>query len=222
MSITSATQRTPSSKDIPVCSQCGDYRNPNNCYRGSFCDEYCWYKHKGQKAQNLIKYDHRICGTCANQIKTVNPPTKDWEQKHQSMQQVLLENGAELTQGPESIEIDATDVSGKRPTTNAVIGFQTSTEHATDVTREYGESEYSVQNIIKTGLGCECGNADTSFVSETLQNVDIKSVLVNYITTFWALEREGQLDQRLDKDVFIQSYKESEDLVYALGRSLHT
>lgn len=201
------------------CKHC---HNPiDEFYTPGYCSERCYYQHKGAKAVNILQNDHRLC-TCGRQIKEIDPPSEDWQHKRQSMQEVILDSGGELVQGPEGIEIDGTNASGKRPTTTALIGFEDSTKHATDVIREYGNSEFSIQNVVSTGIGCECGNADTSFVSETLREVEISRVIANYILIFRALEREGQIDQRIDKDEFISSYKETSDIEYALGRGLHS
>jgi len=222
MSVISGSQRTPESTDIPECAHCENYRNPNKSYRGSYCSETCYYSDKGSNAVNIIQHDHRFCGSCGAVLKQIDPPSEEWEHNRQSMQQVLLENGAELIQGDSGIEIDATEATGHRPITDAVIGFQDSTPEATDVLKDSHTDKYSIEQITRTGLGCECGNADTTHTSDILQQADLVRVLSNYVQTFRLLYHEGQLDQRISKEIFFQEYKRSQDITYALGKALHS
>jgi len=202
------------------CKHCED--NYTTGFDAQYCSEQCFYREKGSSAQNILKHDHRLCGTCAAILKQIDPPSEEWEHKRQSMQEVLLENGAELIQGDSRIEIDATEATGHRPITDAVIGFQDSTPEATDVLRDSHTDKYSIEQITRTGLGCECGNADTTHTSDILQQADLVRVLSNYVQTFRLLYHEGQLDQMIDKDIFFTEYKRSQDITYALGKALHS
>lgn len=192
-------------------------------YDRDYCSEDCFYSSRGDKALNLLRYDHRLCASCGRFLKEVDPPSEDWKHYRESLTELLLDAGAEYTNQDGELVLDATSVNaGKRPTnTESIIGFEDSTPNAENVIKEYGEKEYSIQNILTTGLGCQCGNTDTSVISKTLQGVEMAKVLANYVLTFRALEREGQLSERIDKAMFFESYKETRDLSYSLGVALY-
>ena len=189
-------------------------------YTPGYCSEACYYRFKGSKAVNILRHDHRLCASCGRWIKEINRPTDEWKHYRGSAYQIALENGATLSKENGQQLLDLTQVRDIRPVAvDSVIGFQDATPNAEPVEKEYDIDEY--RRHYGTGLGCTCGVTDTRIVDDTLRGIELASVLANYVTVFRALEREGQLDQRIDKDRFFESFKETRDFELSLGKGLH-
>lgn len=202
-----------------TCFECGtEFELPG--YDKDYCSADCRHQHKGEKAVNTLKHDHRLCATCGRWLKDIERPTEEWAETHASVFESVLDTGGEL-HNVESVglALDATDAGGKRSTSvDAVIGYQYGTENAVTVEKERQIDDFRAQYSL--GIGCVCGTTDPSESDEILQEIELATVLANYVTVFRALEREGQLDQRIDKDRFFRTYKESRDLEYSLGKAL--
>jgi len=54
------------------CAYCDD--EIEHTVAGSYCSERCHTAHKGQKALNNIRHDHRFCSTCFRPLKVVYRP----------------------------------------------------------------------------------------------------------------------------------------------------
>jgi hypothetical protein len=104
---------------------------------------------------------------------------------------------------------------------DSVIGFEYRTPNAVNVEKEFpGAHKHS--RIIGKGIGCKCGNTEPNTRIEELQEADRATILTNYVKTFRLLEREGQLDQRINKSVFFNTYRDSGgDLELSLGKALY-
>jgi len=203
------------------CVYCGGERTPGGGVRGSFCSNACHYKHKGEKAVNILRHDHRLCASCGRWVKEVSRPDDEWKHERASAVETVLNNGGEYHNvDGVGIALDATAASDTRPTaTEQVIGFQYATENATHVEKEYPIDEYRVH--YGTGLGCACGMTNTRETDNILRGVELASVLANYVVVFRELEREGQLDQRISKDRFFNTFRETRDIEHAVGKGLH-
>ena len=190
-------------------------------YDGDVCSEECHYRHKGEKAVNILRHDHRLCASFGRWVKTVSRPNEDWKHERSSAVETVLKNGGEYHNVDGlGIALDATDASDRRPTaTEQVIGYQYPTENAEHVEKEYAIDEYRVQ--YGTGLGCKCGMTNTRETDNILRGIELASVLANYVVVFRELEREGQLDQRMSKDVFFETFKDTRDIEHAVGKGLH-
>lgn len=206
--------------EVPTCAQCGNWRNPNKDYKGSFCNIQCWYAHKGEKALNIPAHDHRLCVSCGRWLKEINRPNQEWKELKASAVETALDHGGKLISEGGELVLDATECPTVRTTAaDAVVGFQTRTGNAEVVEKEFQVDDY--QRTYATGTGCTCGMTDTRFRDETLQGIELATVLANYVLVFRELEREGQLDKRISKDTFFQTYKDSRDLEYALGKAIY-
>lgn len=206
--------------DVPTgtCFECRDeFELPG--YNNDVCSEECYYRHKGEKAENILRNDHRLC-TCGRQLKEVNPPSQEWQETKQSALETVLEHGGEYHNVDNQLTLDATEASDRRPTnTDCVIGFQHRTQHAETVEKEFEVGDY--HRTYATGTGCECGITDTRDIDEDLRATELATVLANFVYLFRELYHEGQLDQRINKDIFFREYKRSQDITYALGKALH-
>lgn len=56
------------------CARCGGPRQKRTSVKGSFCSLGCYYAHKGAKALNTIREDHKTCSSCFRPVKTVYRP----------------------------------------------------------------------------------------------------------------------------------------------------
>jgi len=186
---------------------------------GFFCGERCYYTHKGEKALNNLKHDHRLCANCGSWLKQVSRPTDEWRQLKGSALQVALENGGILTKANGKQILDYTDVAdvGVIPV-DSVCGFEHATEHAENVHKEFQIDEY--RSTFGTGLGCKCGVTDPRDIDETLRKIELASVLANYVLVFREFYQEGQIDQQISKKQFFNTFKESQDIEYSLGKAL--
>lgn len=190
-------------------------------YDGDYCSEECHYTNRGEKAINLLRHDHRLCANCGNWIKEVSRPTDDWKHHRESAVEKVLASGGEYHNVEDiGIALDATETTASKPTTtDVVIGHQYATPNAVPVEKEYQLDEY--RSHYGTGLGCTCGVTDTRDTDETLQDIELANVLANYVTVFRSLEREGQLEARISKQIFFETFRETRDIPYSLGKALY-
>lgn len=219
MSATDGTYETSSITDAD-CAECGGDRDPHASVKGSYCSEECYYRHKGSKALNIVENDHRICASCLRFIKQVERAPEEWRRKRGSPTQVAIEHGAEYHTVEGEIALDATDVDARPTNVDSVCGYQYGTGDSEHVVKEY-ETEDG-QRVHSTGLGCKCGNTDASAALDYPRDAEPKALLVNYIRTFRRLYDEGKAPERIDKDVFFTTFKESRDWEYALGKALYS
>jgi len=198
-----------------TCKECGD--EIDRYYSPGYCSEDCFHKRKAHEALEVVRKDHKYCGTCLRRIKTVEEPTDDWEHKHGSKTEAAIKHGAEYHNVTEvGISLDVTDCYGApRTTVESVIGFQYRTENGETVVKER-EKEDGVR-VEQTGTGCVCGNTDLSETVDILQECEPAVVLANFVRTFRQLEAEGKIDKRVDKDVLFSTFRETRDLTLALG-----
>lgn len=204
-----------------TCAYCDGDRDADSSVKGSFCSSECYYKHKGDKALNILRHDHRLCPSCGRWLKTVETPSSEWINDHGSALHVALDNGGEITSRNGQQILDATECSDVQPTqVDAIKGVQDRTEHAESAVKEFeGQAEDS--RIYRLGTGCECGITNPTERDSDLQTVELEVVLANYVKRCRELEAEGQLSERIDKGVFFQTYKESRDLLFSLGKALY-
>lgn len=197
------------------CKCCGD--EYDEYYAPGFCSEGCYYEDKGDTALNLVRHDHRFCGSCGGVLKEIEEPDSDWVDRSKSREQYALNTGGiyhdgvfDITRCPDQ----------QRTQTESVVGFQYRTTEAVTVVKEFeGPDRYS--RLRQTGTGCVCGCVDTRNTSDVLRECNPTRVLANYVRAFRLLEREGQLDQRIDKELFFETYRDTRDFDIALGRALH-
>jgi len=178
--------------DSPVlCAWCDEERDPQASVRGSFCSRDCWLRHKGDKALNQLRHDHRFCVSCGRQLKELEEPPDE------TLRQI---NGAEST--------------------HSLVGYQYRTPQADigEIQRD-GPTEY--QDRIHTGTICECGVTDGREADPDLRQLEIDTVLKNLATTLLALWDEGAIDKKLDVRRYTRTYAESEDFALAVGRGLY-
>jgi hypothetical protein len=119
--------------------------------------------------------------------------------------QIALDSGATY-HAPEGIDmaLDATECPTKRATaSDAVIGFQYSTQHATDVTRERDIA--NGLRKVDTGLGCECGICDHR--DEFTRLMEIKAFCKNVVEYCNQGREEGQHNYHLDLRELVESIK---------------
>jgi len=210
----STTTDTPTG----TCFNCGDeYELPGH---GECCSSRCHYQYRGDKALNLLRHNHCVCPSCGEVLKEVSPPSNDWKHRKGSPTQVALDHGATLDKQDGQQVLDCTEVSDvQRTDVESVVGFQHRTPAAVTVEQTHHRDAY--QELVGTGTGCECGTTDLFQEDEAIQDIELETVLANYVKRFWAFYDEGQLDQRLDKDAFFEAFREYRDLKTAVGIGLH-
>jgi len=117
----STTQSVP----IATCKHCREQFEKPTGFDADHCSEKCYFERKGSKALNLIKHDHRFCGSCFRQLKEIEKPPE-----------ATLE---ELT----------------NETSQALVGFQYRTPNATTATKSFkGSDEYTRIYARGTGCEC--------------------------------------------------------------------
>lgn len=208
------------SQALTECHHCSE--TYEHGFDGQYCSEACKDKQQAETSLNLIRHDHRFCGTCGGQLKTIEPPNEDWKHEKGSVTETAIDNGAEYHNvDGVGLALDATECYRANPTSvESVIGFQYRTPEAITVEKEReGPDEYT--RIETTGTGCVCGCTDPSNTDDVLRQANPARVLVNYLRAFRILEREGQTYKVLSKDVFFQTYKETRDFELAIGKGLH-
>ncbi len=203
-----------------TCKECGD--EMERYYSPGYCSEDCFHRNQAKEALEVVRRDHKYCGTCLRRIKSVEEPTDDWEHKHGSKTDAAIERGAEYHNVDDvGISLDVTDCYGApRTSVESVIGFQYRTEHAETAVKEF-DGPHQWTRIKQTGTSCKCGNTDPSETVDILQECEPAVVLANYVRTFRRLEAEGKIDSRIDKDVLFSTFRETRDLELSLGRALH-
>jgi len=201
-----------------TCFECRDeFELPG--YNKDCCSEDCYYKHKGEMKLNLLRYDHRLCASCGRWLKEVAEPPEGWVEDCHSIVEHALDHGGEISGDGGELVLDITECATTRRTAaECVVGFQTRTENAEIVEKEFSKETF--QKVYQMGTGCVCGTTDTRTTDAALQGIELATVLANYVHRFRELEREGQLDQRINKEAFFNSYKESENIPYSLGKAL--
>lgn len=210
----SVTSRQPTE-----CHQCSE--TYEHGFDGQYCSEACYWRRKGETALNQLRSQHTHCASCGRRLKELDSPDDDWEHARGNAVEVALRHGAEYTQTTDGIGLDYTDVSDVGTTAiDAVCGFQDRTPEAAEGVKEY-EGEHEWSQLHRVGTVCTCGATDTHEGDDALRETEWKTVLANYINTFWELEETGAVQQRLDKDVFINVYYQTRDLELALGKGLY-
>ena len=58
-------------------SECDAEFPVHGAYKGAFCSRQCHLQHRGQKALNVIRNDHRWCATCFRKLKEIERPPMD-------------------------------------------------------------------------------------------------------------------------------------------------
>jgi len=202
-----------------TCFECQESFDAETGFDRDYCSSECYYTHKGSKAVNNLKHDHRLCANCGRWLKRIDRPTDEWRQVKGSALQVALENGGTLTRENGQQVLDITDVSDtQKVTTDSVCGYEHPTEHAEYVHKEFQIDEY--RSTFGTGVGCTCGVTDPRDVDKTLREIELASVLANYVLVFRQFYNEGQIDQEISKQQFFSTFKETRDIEYSLGKAL--
>lgn len=206
------------STQLSECRHCKE--SYEHGYNGEYCSDDCVAASRGEKALNQVRQDHRLCGTCGNFLKQVEPPNDEWVNESKSRTQFALHNGGIRHNKHGQHVFDITNCPDEQRTqTESVIGFQYRTPEATTVIKEReGPTKYD--RIKTTATGCSCGCTETTDTEEILRESDPVRILTNYVRTFLFLYAEGTLDTKLDKDRFFEAYKETRDFELAVGRGL--
>jgi len=187
-----------------TCDYCGTAEpvsqlvqpTPNNNY----CSETCYLRHRGVKALNQVRQDHRLCASCGRQLKELDKPPEEFVER------------IKRTNGPATAE--------------AIVGFQDRTPEGDTGIKEY-EGEHEASPLYREGTICDCGVVDTREGDDTLREREWQSVLANFVQVLRLLEREGAIMERLDVQLFAAVFKKSRekhgtgDLELALGAGLY-
>jgi len=207
------------SRQPTECHQCSE--TYEHGYDAQYCSEACFWRWKGESALDQLRSQHTHCASCGRRLKELDSPDDDWEHAHGNPTEVALRHGAEYTQTDDGIGLDYTDVRDVGTTAvDAVCGFQDRTPEAEQGIKTY-EGAHEWSRLHRQGTVCSCGATDTHEGDDALRETEWKTVLTNYINTFWELEETGAIQQRLDKDVFINVYYQTRDLELALGKGLY-
>ena len=206
-----------SSTSTDQCKQCNEPFE--DYYAPGFCSERCYFEHQGDAKLNLLRHDHRICANCGRWVKDISRPSEQWIEDCHSIVEHALKHGGDIESagGELVLDITATETTTRQTAADSVIGFQTGTENSITVERE--SERDAAQREYHMAIGCVCGSTDTRTVDDTLRGLELATVLANYVLRFRELRREGQLQQKISKDVFFSAYRESENFEYALGRA---
>jgi len=213
-----ATSQSQTSTD--QCKHCEATIEDGDFYTPGYCSEACFHKYQAETVLDVIRADHRVCGTCFEFVKEVEPPGDDWKAGRTSRVEAALDHGAEFrNQGGEAV-LDATECSGApRTAVESVIGFEYHTAEAESVVKEIehpgGTPSY------QSATGCKCGNVHVSSTDDILRECAQRRVLKNAVLTIRLLEYEGKIDKRVDKTLFFETYRETRDFDVALGKSLY-
>lgn len=203
------------------CSYCDGDRDPYASVAGSFCSTECHTKHRADKALNVVRNDHRICASCLRFVKTVESPDDEWVNEHKSRSQFALRVGGLFHNKCGESVLDLTHCPDEQRTQRESIrGYQYRTENAETAVIEV-EGPHKWSRVKQTGTSCRCGNTDPSETIDILQECEPAVVLANHVNTFRRLEAEGKIDKRINKDVLFETFRETRDLMLALGRALH-
>lgn len=120
-------------------------------HHGKYCSNVCELKHTGREKLARFIYDHTLCYTCFQPLKTIEPPKPDFE---------FTERGHGWTRdddGNPKLQFYSQEV-----TRDAACGFQHLTEHA-------DKGEMARDNRVITGTICDhCGNTDHTHHDPTL------------------------------------------------------
>jgi len=190
-------------------------------YAPGYCSESCFHKYQAETVLDDVRADHRVCGTCFEFIKEVEPPGDDWKAGRSSRVEAALDNGAEFHNLGGQAALDVTECSSApRTAVESVIGFEYRTAEAETVVKEV-ETSTGIR-AYQTGTGCKCGNVDVSSTDDLLRECSPRRVLKNTILTLHLLEYEGKIDKRVDKELFFDTFRETRDFDIALGKALYT
>lgn len=173
------------------CAWCDGPREPEASVRGSFCSRACWLRHKGDRALNVVRHDHRFCVSCGRQLKTIEEPTDE------TLRQI---EGAESTR--------------------ALVGYQYRTP-AADIGEISNEGAHQHSEITRMGTVCSCGVTDQREASPALREVELADVLANLFKVLYRLWDEGAIDRQPDSDAYFDGYEQERDFTYAVGRALY-
>jgi len=204
---------------MPTCFHCRE-EYEHGAGIDECCSHDCFYKWKGDKALNLLRNTHTHCATCGKTLKVIEEPPDGWEEQRRSWREHILDNGGEIISVDGELVVDITNLTSRRTSADNVVGFQYRTEDAEIVEKDFDGGK-RVNPIVRTGTGCTCGQTDHTVVDKDLRDIELKEALTNYVQALWQFYDEGQLDQRLDYQLFFETYKESRDIEYALGVGLH-
>ena len=189
-------------------------------YAPGYCSESCYHAEQAEKVLEVVRRDHRLCGTCLGAIKEIEPPSEDWEHEHGSPVQTAIAGGAEYHNVDGAIALDTTECHAGRPTsTDSVIGFEYRTELGEGVVKQLETDDG--RRYYQAGVGCSCGNVHASQTEDVLRECNPARALANTIRTVRLLEAEGKINKRVDKETFFETYRETSDFDVALGQALY-
>jgi len=198
------------------CKQCD--AKLDDFYAPGYCSETCYYRQQGDTKLNLLRHDHRLCANCGRWLKEVHKPPEGWIEDCHSIVEHALDHGGEIRSEAGQLVLDITDCpTTRRTAADSVVGYQTRTKNSRIVEKEF--TKESFQRTFRMGTGCVCGSTDTRTTDDTLQGLEMATVLANYVYRFRELEREGQHSDRIDKDAFFNAYQNTADMQYALGKA---
>lgn len=186
--------------NIPTCGYCGHFCNPKRTVKESFCSHYCYYAHKGEKALNRIRSDHRWCATCFRAVKDIERPPEG-----------------------ESVHVEPPELAGHVPGDtdgDVLIGYQYRTEHTVWGVDDFGTD--AVPTLKRQRWSCECGNVDPAERDDILERVDLGATIHRCYQCLRDCHASGALDDSPDKDRFEAALqREGADFPYAIGYALH-
>lgn len=133
---------TPPSETIR-CQHCGVQTPELTAIKGQFCSTNCFDLAERRKTArdvlNQLETDHRFCGSCFAQYKTVEVPPRDSE--------VCIGPPQHAGRGKHNLL--------KK---NCLIGFQYGTERTDEGERTRSVDEFGTERLADHGPICECGN----------------------------------------------------------------
>lgn len=189
----STTTRTTRRCSKPDCIETGE--------KWEFYKEYCskqhYFEHTGREALDSLKYDHRICGSCYRVRAVVSPP------RHHSEWYLEEPKDGTFTLNPEEDTVDF-ETFGQEESYEAAIGRR-----------------YPTPNEDESGA-CLCGTIRTTEEHDILRPIELDKVLARLFKRLCEKERDGEIDDRPDKRTFLESFRDSRCLEYAVGKSLHS
>jgi hypothetical protein len=200
------------------CKECGD--TITDYYSPGYCSRRCYYEHRGRRALKKVTHDHKFCATCFARLKRVDEPTEAWKNERGGYQNTVINHGGALTNVDDlGIVLDATDASQRKPTSvDSVIGHE---HHTPNTTEGVDGEETSTGELTYTRVSCTCGNVDPSEEIDELREIHAKRTLINVYNRLLELHDSGDVSNRIDRDAYLEAYKEERSIPYAVGVGLH-
>lgn len=177
-----------------TCGYCSDEYLIANSVKGSYCSTECYHKHRGEKALNTFRWDHRKCSTCGRIRAEVEPPKPD---EGFAVDGQAYDSAWHVEDGVVHYESFGQDESAE-----AAIGFRTATVN---------EEE-----------GCVCGTLERTGDGhfDVLHNVETFQTLLRVHKRIKEAAIDGQREDWPSKAALFRNLRESNDLAYSVGKAL--